>query len=232
MSLETLVSTPALEASEVIDALVALRTSGDALAELVDGVFDDLEVLGNEVALRTGLVEEAKRQAAEHASELQLVRHAEALAKAELTALRREIEQAHEQLTELPQQNEQLREHLHALEVERRGLETELEGLRVRTAELADHLAEVKRETAEERVEWSTELKQLRRTLERQADLLADRLAMAQAGERSAGEPTATPATVEAAPPNGAPATKDVVLGSVVAQFEMLQRDRQRRRGP
>src|SRR5262249_52836536 len=161
--------------------------------------------------------EESRRYVAEQSTELQVVRHAEALAKADLVAVRREIENANQQLADLPQQNGELRDHLHALEVERCGLESELESLRMRTAELADHLAEVKRESAEERAEWSNELKQLRRTLERQAELLADRLTVAQTIDRSAS-PTATQNTThvgqEAPPTNTGAPVKDVVLGS------------------
>ena len=218
------------------DALAALRTSGDELADLLDGVFDDLQSLGGEVELSARLLEETKRHAAEQASELQAVRHAEALATAELTSVRREIEQARGQLTALPQQNSELREHLHALELELCSLEAELESLRVRTAELADHLTKVKRESSEERAEWSSELKQLRRTLERQAELLADRLATVQTIDRTAVQPTAATSPARnshdaSSAANGPPALKDSVLGSVMAQFETLQRDRQRRRG-
>ncbi len=236
VSVATLDHPAALEESEVTDALAALRTNGDALAELLDGVFDDLDTLANEIDLRSCLLDETRRQASEQAAELQTVRHAEALANAELTSVRREIDRASEQLVRLPQQNNELREHLHALELERCSLEAELESLRVRTAELADHLAEVKRESAEERVEWSSELKQLRRTLERQAELLADRLVAVQSIESSAGQYAPLPttpslATSEATPAvKIAPPPKDSVLGSVMAQFEMLQRDRQRRR--
>jgi uncharacterized protein (DUF3084 family) len=237
VSLATLGSPAALEESNVTDAICALRASGDAMADLLSEVFDDLELLGNEVELRARLISETKQQIADQVSELQMARQNEALAKAELTSVRDEITQTREQLVKLPEQNGALREQLHELELERRGLEAELEGLRVRTAELADHLAEVKRETAEERAEWSGELRQLRRTLERQAELLADRMSAPHVVERAA----ATHA-VEVAPPKTAaesPATsaavgnaiaKDAVLGSVMAQFETLQRDRQRRR--
>lgn len=237
MSVATLDNPAALEGSEVLDALSALRAGGDALAELLDGVFDDLDTLGGEVELRARLLEETRRQAADQAVELQSVRHAEALAKAELLTVRNEIEQARERLNRLPTENHELREHLHALELERCSLETELEALRVRTAELADHLAEVKRESAEERAEWSSELKQLRRALERQSELLADRLAIAQAIDHVPSSMVAHPAanlssqdTVVMPTVSSAPTSKDAVLGSVMAQFEMLQRDRQRRR--
>ncbi len=236
MSVATLDRPAALEESEVTDTLAALRTNGDALAELLDGVFDDLDSLATELDLRSCLLVETRRQASEQSAELQTVRHTEALANAELTSVRREFDRTSEQLVRLPQQNNELREHLHALELERCSLEAELESLRVRTAELADHLAEVKRESAEERVEWSSELKQLRRTLERQAELLADRLVTIQSIERSAGQSAPLPASASRATSVATPAVnialapKDSVLGSVMAQFETLQRDRQRRR--
>jgi hypothetical protein len=107
----------------------------------------------------------------------------------------------------------------------------------VRTAELSDNLAEMKRETSEERAEWSGELRQLRRTLERQAELLADRLSTAQTIDRTAVHQGAEPQSQKAPaerPTVSAESTKstskDAVLGSVMAQFESLQRDRQKRR--
>jgi uncharacterized protein (DUF3084 family) len=237
VSIATLASPAALEESNVASALCALRASGDAMADLLGGVFDDLELLGNEAELGARLLAETKQQIAEQVSELQTARHSEALANAELVGVRQEIAQTREEMARLPEQNESLREQLHELELERRGLEAELEGLRVRTAELADNLAEMKRETSEERAEWSGELRQLRRTLERQAELLADRLSTAQAIDRAVAhhetelQPVKTPA--ENPPVSAEPAkstSKDTVLGSVMAQFESLQRDRQKRR--
>jgi chromosome segregation ATPase len=234
MSVATLERPCAFDSTHVLSALSALRSNSEEVSLLLDDVFDDLESLGNAADVKSQLLEESRRHIAEQTAELSAVRHAEALAAAELSTMRGQIDQAQERLVSLPKQNEELKEHLHALELERCGLEAELEALRVRTAELADHLAEVKRESAEERAEWSSELKQLRRTLERQSELLADRLSAAIAVDR--GHATATAVATKAEPETGtkpaaAVATaKDAVLGSVIAQFEMLQKDRQRRR--
>jgi chromosome segregation ATPase len=237
VSAATLELTAALEESAVTEAMTALRSSGDAFAGLLDSVFDDLEILGREVESRAILLEEVRRQSNTNVDELQSVRHAEALAQAELVTVRREIEDARVQLSTLPARNNELKEHLQELERERCGLEAELEALRVRAAELADHLAEIKRETAEERAEWAAELKQLRRALERQTELLSDRLTITHSLEKNSPPATSIPTQATPANPATAPAavspptSKDAVLGSVIAQFEMLQKDRQRRRG-
>ena len=62
----------AQEDSEVFDALAALRASGDAFSDLLDGVFDDLALLGNELELGARLLEESKRQAADQAARFKL----------------------------------------------------------------------------------------------------------------------------------------------------------------
>jgi chromosome segregation ATPase len=158
-------------------------------------------------------------------------------ARAELAAAERELSSTHSQLTDLPQQIAQLREQLHAIELERCSLEVELEALRVRAAELTDQLVELKRESTDERAEWSGELKQLRRSLERQAELFADRLTThARNSQDSAAvlpnvnALAAPPAATKELPPEVHAAASDAVLGSVISQFEALQKDRQRRR--
>ena len=63
-------------------------------------------------------------------------------------------------------------EQVQLLQQERAALEAELEVVRNRAAELAETAADERRRGAEERAEWSGELKQLRRALEKQAQLL------------------------------------------------------------
>lgn len=232
MSVATLEYPCAFDDSPVSSALSALRSNSDELSLLLDEVFDDLESLGSDTEVKTQLLDDSRQQIAQLTAELKVVTHAEALAAAELASVRGQRDQIQGQLAVLPQQNEELKEHLHALELERCELDSELEALRVRAAELADHLAEVKREASDERAEWSSELKQLRRTLERQSELLANRLAAASL-DHAEPAATAAPRPDAESPAKSVPAAatpKDAVLGSVIAQFEMLQKDRQRRR--
>jgi chromosome segregation ATPase len=231
VSVQLLAADVARRGPGVADALAALRHTHDSLAELLDGVFDDLESLSSEVDVRGRLLDELRTQAIAQASELRNLCQAEAEVRTEYSATRLEVEHARQQLAELPAESERLRGQLQSIELERVSLETELEALRVRGAELTEQLAALKRESAEERAEWSGEIQQLRRAFERQAELLADRLVALAVAERPSNGAAETTQDTTTAPKSSATPVQDNVLGSVVAQFEMLQRDRQRRRG-
>ncbi len=119
--------------------------------------------------------------------------------------------------------DDETRQQIHALEQECAVLETELETVRGRAAEMAETLAQQERQRGEERLQWGEELRRMRQLME----------AMAQRDAQRQIE-------VESQPPSGAlrgGATKgqggegaDPVLSSVMAQFEMLQKDLARRR--
>ncbi len=114
-----------------------------------------------------------------------------------------------------------LERQLREVEHERAALETELDHIRKRAAEANTALAEHKRREAEERAEWSGELKQLRRALEKQSMLLVE--------QQDTGGVSATRKTV---PVRGesTPTISDPVVDSVMEQFESLQRDMIKRR--
>jgi chromosome segregation ATPase len=109
-----------------------------------------------------------------------------------------------------------------ALEQDRAVLEKELEGVRNRAADLAESLAEQKRQVTQQQTQGNVELQHIRAMLETIA--------------RQNREIELSPAPAEPAPPPAAKpapsaaAAADPVLGSVLAQFEMLQQDRARRR--
>ncbi len=121
------------------------------------------------------------------------------------------------------------------LEQERLALETELETVRQRAADLTETLAEQKRQLAEERAEWTAEFRQLRKILDKQSQVLASRL---EAVPVPLGVPG--PALVAAGVPSAAGAMsssdtvdrsiRDTVVGSVMSQFQLLQKDAARRR--
>jgi len=108
-----------------------------------------------------------------------------------------------------------LSEQLAAERTQRSELESELDVLRHRSAELSETLAEQKRLWAVERDQWNEELRQLRRALERQADLLAQRGAQTADDQPGAARPAAT-------------READAVVGALREQFEMLQRNKVR----
>jgi chromosome segregation ATPase len=108
-----------------------------------------------------------------------------------------------------------------ALEQDRAVLEKELEGVRNRAADLAESLAEQKRLAVQQQTQGNTELQKMRLLLE------------SIAHQNLEIEPSPSP--VESvvplvSKPEPAVAAADPVLGSVLAQFEMLQQDRARRR--
>lgn len=104
-------------------------------------------------------------------------------------------------------------EQMSALEQERDALEAELELVRNRAVELNETVAEQQREISEQKSELSGELQQLRRLVEKQAELFASR-----------EDEAPTPAPV-AAPGDEPPGANDPVVHSVMAQFAKLQKD-------
>ncbi len=110
-------------------------------------------------------------------------------------------------------------EQLTALEEEREALEAELELVRGRAAELNETVAEQQREIAEQKTELSSELQQLRRLVEKQADLIADRV--------THDEPVSSPPV---GPTPDQTQLNDPVVNSVMAQFAKLQKDVAQRR--
>ena len=100
-------------------------------------------------------------------------------------------------------------------------MESELDVLRHRGAELSEALAEQKRTAAAERDHWNEELRHLRQAVEKQSEMLNSR-------------PPQPPAET---PPVGSGANRgasngqgtDKVIGSVLEQFEMLQRNKIRK---
>jgi DNA repair exonuclease SbcCD ATPase subunit len=128
-------------------------------------------------------------------------------------------------------------ERVAALERERAALEAELELVRGRASELYESLAQERKSATEHRSETTTELKQLRRIVEKQAELLSERPAPAHAppSERrlpareshptcEIGSDDVDDETLESVP------SSDPVISSVMAQFAKLQKEVAERR--
>lgn len=125
--------------------------------------------------------------------------------------------------------NRDLLQQTHELQRERTELELELESVRQRSAELTDQLGEQKRNLAQERESWTNEFRQLRHTLEKQSQLLTQRVEAQNTF--AALQPGVAAATAQGtAAAAAATAQMDPVLGSVMSQFQMLQKDAARRR--
>lgn len=143
------------------------------------------------------------------------------VAAADVDRLRSKLDGEQAQLGERPAAEQGAsREQIEQLELERARLEWELESVRNRAVEMAEVAAQEKRRVAEERAEWSGQLKNLRSTLEQQSQMLANR--------RPAAEPVQMASAPQAQAGNGG---QDPVLQSIMSQFEMLQKDLVRRRG-
>jgi DNA repair exonuclease SbcCD ATPase subunit len=117
-----------------------------------------------------------------------------------------------ERQRQLEQMLEDSRQQRTAWEHERAALEAELELVRDRAAELAETLADQKRQAAEHQASLASELKRMRSLLE----AISGRM-QAQSAPGPAPGKTAT-------------ADADPVFDSVLAQFEILQRDISQRR--
>ena len=124
----------------------------------------------------------------------------------------------------LRQQLQEMTTQQAALDQERASLEIELESVRGRAAELAESLADEKRQTRRHQEEFAEELKRMRGLLE----LMSYRIS--ETAPAPATPVQATPTTAGAAAGTTADNGADPVLDSVMAQFEMLQRDLARRR--
>lgn len=160
-------------------------------------------------------------------------------ARAELAGARQEIERLRGNLDKAPspatpacldegQQEKLLRaeQERAQLEQERVVLETELDTVRHRAAEMAETLADQRREMGEERQQWSLELKRMRSLLEALSKRPMEPPPTSAPPQPAVEVQAAAPATAPAPVPND-----DPVLESVAAQFEMLQKDVARRRG-
>jgi septal ring factor EnvC (AmiA/AmiB activator) len=135
---------------------------------------------------------------------------------------RRQESAADSRRAQLQEQIQQMTRQQALLEQERTQLESELEAVRNRAAETAELLAEQKRLSVQQQSVWADELKRLRCLLEGMSRRLAEVLPAADAPRPEAGRKGAVQHVPKAA--------ADPALDSVVAQFEILQKDLARRR--
>jgi hypothetical protein len=161
-------------------------------------------------------------------------------------------------LPELSAEAETLRAKVAELDEERHQLEEELENVRTHSVNMQQVIEDQKRQMAEDSAGWTAELRQLRRILDKQATWIAQQRESstqyaadseppqfaASAEDYPAGQPPILPirtaqtsnrpieqpAAMRATGTAGQAGRHDAVLGSVLSQFEMLQRDVARRR--
>ncbi len=197
-----------VEWTPVRDTLAALRAGHESLDLFVGQLFSGLEAMRERLDQHDRRLKEERRQIADERSRL---------------AAERALWQTHKQQNTV--EGAGAGERLAELQRERTELEEELETVRGRCEELAGTVAEQKRQLAEERAEWTAEFRQLRKILDKQSQILAQRV-----------EQQPAPLAVVAAAAASAPASTsthdsvDPVLGSVMSQFQLLQKDAARRR--
>jgi hypothetical protein len=226
----------------VRDTLAALRAGHESLDLFVGQLFAGLESMRERLDQQDRKIKDERRQLAEE--------------RQKLSAERAQWQSQKQRTAGQSPSGERVAE----AEQERAALEEELETVRQRCEELAGTVAEQKRQIAEERAEWTAEFRQLRKILDKQSQLLAQRI------DHHAQVPVAVvPVAAACAAPNGSngangsngsngsngangstagngangvngvngPATRggiDPVLGSVMNQFQLLQKDAARRR--
>jgi predicted nucleic acid-binding Zn-ribbon protein len=194
----------------VRDTLAALRAGHESLDLFVGQLFSGFEAMRERLDQHDRRIKEERRQLA--------------LERERLSTERTKLQgQSQTQSTGAASSGE----HTVELEQERVALEEELESVRQRCEELSGTVAEQKRQLAEERAEWTAEFRQLRKILDKQSQILAQRVE-----HHAPAQLAVVPAAVNCAAPNGAPVrgAVDPVLGSVMTQFQLLQKDAARRR--
>jgi len=234
-------------------AIAELRSGHDRFEQFFAGVFDELDSMAAALSRRQEYLQQTARQQQDQHSvaAVQQDRQAQQLLEEvrqerlewrdsqeavhsqseQLAAIVAELADVRSELTrelaaggadheQVEQELEEARREQARLEQQQTILESELESVRNRAGELAESLAEQKRLEAKQQTEWSDEFKRVRFLLESISWRLAQGVPAA-AGESQPHQQAGA---------NSSAAAGDPVLDSVMAQFEMLQKDLAKRR--
>jgi len=203
----------AVELPDLSDLVDGLRAGQEECEAFFGELLAEWEQVSDQVmaALATGA-----DRATEHDSRLEQV----------LSLLEQSQKAWNDEIASLDARRDAVREE--AWDQRRRELENELEAARRRAAELAESLEQQNLERTQQQLVWTDELAHIRCLLEDLSQRPKEAAQTDDTGRESPDEqPTEAPPvatkTVEADP-------TDPVLDSVLAQFEMLQRDVARRR--
>lgn len=145
--------------------------------------------------------------------------------RAQLAASAEQLRQEREWLAESHTYEKDKADLIEQLQYQRDQLEEEFERVRRQTAEMSNMLDQQKQEIAEERAEWSGELKSMRLLLERHAEsvAVAERRPEQDSEALNAG-------SGELKDRQSSRPSEDPVVNSVMAQFARLQKDAHQRR--
>jgi DNA repair exonuclease SbcCD ATPase subunit len=201
-----------------------------ATAAAGSGDFEQLQAVFSGMAEERSSLQAAIEATGSQGAELTRMADDLAAARQDLAEAREELRTQRELLSQAPAQSvsatdPELRDRLDQLEQERVAwaeeravLETELDSVRTRAAELTETLDDERQRAAGERNNWAEELRQMRRLLAS----LSNRSVAPEGTTDSCAPDTAEPVQQDEA--------QDPVLDSVMAQFEILQKDLARRR--
>jgi chromosome segregation ATPase len=146
-------------------SLASLKAGQESLAKFVVDLFGDLESLCQTVVKAETKLRVEQQELARQRDEL-----AEQLAQ-QRSELAEQLAQQKVSQTDLDQS---IQAKMAEWEKDRQALEAELATARAQNASMAQTIAEQKREMADEHAEWATELRQLRRVLDKQSPWVAD----------------------------------------------------------
>jgi predicted nucleic acid-binding Zn-ribbon protein len=207
-SIPTTASRLNVDWTPVRETLAALRAGHESLDLFVGQLFSGLEAMRERLDQHDRRIKEERKRIAEE--------------RERLSAERAQWEAQKRLSQETGSENaSQVTEMAH----ERAMLEEELETVRHRCEELSKTVSEQKKQLTEERAEWTAEFRQLRKILDKQSQVLVERMEHNHTTPATSGPPSQQHAPLEAHA-----ATADPVLGSVISQFQLLQKDAARRR--
>ncbi len=239
MIAQATLSETSFDGNRVRDSLSALRLGHDGLEQFVGLLFDEFDGLRDQLETDQASVEDERQELRR--------------SQAKIAAERQQWE------TDRQHWNDALQKRVVELEHDKLSLATDLESERRRSAEVAKAAVEQQRHFAEERAQWMAELRQLReRSGAEPRDAVNGTSAIDPTEtkinsdvdwatlypqmndsrptdsrprkEQPAGRP-AKPAAVPAPkPPAFNPFEADPVMGPLMSQFQLLQRDVARRR--
>jgi chromosome segregation ATPase len=211
--------------SPIKQTLASLRANQESFANFIAELFDDVATMQQRLVEAHSELQKERDQIAEDRR---------------LLAEERQLPRADDQA------DSELQAKVAELEQDRSALEEELESVRTRAVSMAETLATQKREMADESARWSAELRQMRRTLDKQAAWITQQTEINGAHAAASQDTVANgqppfytqnnnsgqrhPTSFPNAQPGVAARQTDPVVGSILSQFEMLQKDIARRR--
>jgi hypothetical protein len=228
------ISTAQSDCASLKEALAALQAGQESYAQFVADLLAELEAAQNKLRQAEARIDQQN---------------------GELVELRAQQAAALQSQADETQSGDQAwLDKVAELESDRQALEEELENIRTRAVDMAQTIADQKRQMSDDQTQWMDEFRQLRRILDKQTKWITEQTGRSDGGSRPAqlsidsafdsemdvGGASSTPAAPAGGspaaaqglvtPPNASAKQSDPVIGSVLSQFEFLQKDVARRR--